>query len=103
MIPVHRVKSDKTKEYKEAAEKYYMGLVEDPRLHVKLTGSWETSVGDQDAFFHILEYENYGGYDNTTQLVRTSERPKFFRGKKPLPKVLGHPKKGAPPTNLGVF
>ena len=50
-----------------------MGLVEDPRLHVKLTGSWETSVGDQDTYFHILEYENYGGYDNTTQLVRTTE------------------------------
>ncbi|ESK92672.1 nipsnap family protein [Moniliophthora roreri MCA 2997] len=80
---VHRVKSDKTKEYKEAAEKYYMGLVEDPRLHVKLTGSWETSVGDQDTFFHILEYENYGGYDNTTQLVRTSEHLNSYQAMLP--------------------
>lgn len=54
-------------------ERYYKGIQEDSRLHVKLTGNWETIVGDQDAFIHILEYENYAGYDKTTQLVKTSE------------------------------
>jgi len=54
-------------------ERYYAGIKDDPKLHVKLTGSWETTVGEQDTFFHILEYENYGGYDKTTQLIRSSE------------------------------
>lgn len=44
----------------------------DPNLRVKLTGSWETLIGQQDTFFHILEYENYGGYDKTTQMVNNS-------------------------------
>jgi len=55
------------------SERYYKGIQEDTRLGVKLTGNWETLVGDQDTFVHILEYENYGGYDKTTQLVRASE------------------------------
>lgn len=55
------------------SERYYKGIQEDSRLGVKLTGNWETLVGDQDTFIHILEYENYGGYDKATQLVRTSE------------------------------
>lgn len=54
-------------------EQYYKGIQEDPRLNVKLTGNWETLVGDQDTFVHILEYENYAGYDKTSQLVRSSE------------------------------
>ena len=32
------------------SEKYYAGVKDDPRLHVKLTGSWETLVGNQDTF-----------------------------------------------------
>lgn len=32
------------------SEKYYAGIKDDPRLHVKLTGSWETLVGNQDTF-----------------------------------------------------
>ncbi len=28
-------------------EKYYTGLINDPELHVKLTGSWETTVGPE--------------------------------------------------------
>lgn len=28
-------------------EKYYTGLTQDPELHVKLTGSWETTVGPE--------------------------------------------------------
>ncbi|KAF8971738.1 NIPSNAP-domain-containing protein [Flammula alnicola] len=70
---MHRAKPDKIDEYKKAAERYYKGIQEDPQLHVKLTGNWETLVGDQDTFVHILEYENYGGYDKTIQLLRTSE------------------------------
>ncbi|PPQ79406.1 hypothetical protein CVT25_002676 [Psilocybe cyanescens] len=84
----HRVKPDKVEEYKKAAvadaevrahsERYYKGIQEDSRLGVKLTGNWETLVGDQDAFVHILEYENYAGYDKTTQLVRSSELNQEF-------------------------
>ena len=55
------------------SERYYKGILEDSRLGVKLTGNWETLVGDQDTYIHILEYENYGGYDKAIQLVRTSE------------------------------
>lgn len=55
------------------SELYYKGIQEDSRLGVKLTGNWETLVGDQDTFVHILEYENYAGFDKTTQLVRTSQ------------------------------
>jgi len=68
----HRVKPDKTEEYKKAAETYYLGIKDDPKLHVKLTGSWETTVGEQDTFVHILEYENYGGLDKTIKLLRSS-------------------------------
>ena len=49
-----------------------MGIKDDPDLNVKLTGSWETVVGSQDTFVHILEYENYHGYDKTTDRIRNS-------------------------------
>ncbi|KAF9469793.1 NIPSNAP-domain-containing protein [Collybia nuda] len=68
----HRVKPDRVEEYKKAAEKYYIGLKEDPAMQVKLTGNWETVVGEQDTFVHILEYENYGGFDKTSQLLKSS-------------------------------
>jgi hypothetical protein len=55
------------------SEQYYKGIQEDSRLCVKLTGNWKTIVGDQDAFIHILEYENYAGYDKSTQTIRNSE------------------------------
>lgn len=42
-------------------------------MKVKLTGSWETLVGEQDTFLHILEYENYAGYDKTTRLIKESK------------------------------
>lgn len=58
-------------------------------MHVKLSGSWETIIGEQDTFsacipahpllyltlgaVHILEYENYSGYDKTTAMIRGSE------------------------------
>jgi len=76
---VHKVKPDAIDEYKGAAEKYYTALKDDPELHVKLTGSWETVVGDQDTFVHVLEYENYAGFDKTTDLIRNSEHAKAYK------------------------
>ncbi|KAI4528887.1 hypothetical protein EV122DRAFT_257641 [Schizophyllum commune] len=67
---VHKVKPDKVEEYKKAAETYYSGVKDDSKLHVKLSGNWEVIVGEQDTFIHILEYEHYGGYDKTMDLVR---------------------------------
>jgi hypothetical protein len=32
----------------EHREEYYTGIISDPDLHVKLSGSWETLVGEQD-------------------------------------------------------
>lgn len=29
---------------------YYASIKDDPELHVKLTGSWETLIGEQDTF-----------------------------------------------------
>lgn len=70
----HRVKPDKVEEYKKAAEKHYSSLLADPDLHVKLTGSWETQIGELDTFVHILEYENYAGFDRTTKAARDSQK-----------------------------
>jgi hypothetical protein len=30
-------------------------------------------VGEQDTFLHILEYENYAGYDKTTRMIQESK------------------------------
>ncbi|KAF9486570.1 NIPSNAP-domain-containing protein [Pholiota conissans] len=79
----HRVKPDKRDEYKQAAERYYKGIQEDTELNVKLNGSWETLVGDQDKFLHIVEYENYAGYDKTMQLVKSSEHYKNYKAMLP--------------------
>ncbi|RDB28785.1 Protein NipSnap 2 [Hypsizygus marmoreus] len=68
----HLVKPDKTEEYKKAVERHYLGIKNDPRLQVKLTGNWETLVGEQDTFVHILEYENHSGFDNATKLLRST-------------------------------
>jgi len=76
---VHQVKPDAIDEYKAAAETYYAGIKDAPELHVKLTGSWETVVGQQDTFVHILEYENYAGFDKTTELIRTSNHAKAYK------------------------
>lgn len=32
------------------SEAYYTAIKDDPELHVKLTGSWESVVGEQDVF-----------------------------------------------------
>jgi len=81
---VHRVKPDSTDAYKKAAEKYYSAIKDDPNLHVKLTGSWETIVGELDTFLHILEYENYGGYDKSTALIRDSDHIKAYKAMLPF-------------------
>ncbi|KIM47480.1 hypothetical protein M413DRAFT_439140 [Hebeloma cylindrosporum] len=80
----HRVKPERIDEYKKAAERYYRGIQEDPELKVKLSGNWETLVGDQDTFIHITEYENYGGYDRATQIVRTSEHYEAYKAMLPF-------------------
>jgi len=80
----HKVIPAKIEDYKKAAERFYTGLVSDPELHVKLTGSWETVVGEIDNFVHILEFENYGGYDRTTQLIRQSEHLERYRAMLPF-------------------
>lgn len=72
----------------QCSEKYYTGLIANSQLKVKLTGSWETLVGQQDTFrrlirqlssknnkpflVHILEYENYDGYDTAFSLTKDS-------------------------------
>jgi hypothetical protein len=76
---VHRVKPDCIDEYKKAAEKFYPAIAADSDLHVKLTGSWEVVVGQLDTFVHILEYENYCGYDRTTELIRESKHNEAFK------------------------
>jgi hypothetical protein len=55
------------------SERYYSNARNDPQLGVKLTGSWQVVVGELDTYVHILEYENYGGYDKTNGLVRELE------------------------------
>ena len=70
----HHVKPDKVEDYKKAAQEHYTSLLADPELHVKLTGSWEITVGQLDTFVHILEYENYGGYDRTIKAARESSK-----------------------------
>ncbi|KAF8588908.1 NIPSNAP-domain-containing protein [Ramaria rubella] len=69
---IHHIKPDASEEYKKAAEKYYVGMAGDSNLKIKLTGSWETLVGKQDTFVHILEYENYDGYDRSIRLSQNS-------------------------------
>jgi len=80
----HRVKPDQLDAYKAAAKAFYAGIAADPDLHVKLTGSWETVIGELDTFVHILEYENYGGYDKSTKLIRNSKYNKVFQEILPL-------------------
>ena len=78
---------------RQRREEYYIGIIRDPELQVKLSGSWETLIGEQDTFcertypyfctvyrwaqlysvVHILEYENYRGLDKAAQLINASE------------------------------
>ncbi|KAI0348293.1 NIPSNAP-domain-containing protein [Trametopsis cervina] len=76
---IHKVKPSETENYKKAATEYYSTIKEDPELHVKLSGSWEVVIGEQDTFVHILEYENYDGYDKTTAKIRNSDYQKAYQ------------------------
>jgi len=69
---VHRVKPDAIEQYKKAAETFYTAMVADSEMKIKLTGSWEVVVGEQDTFVHILEYENFVGYDRAVRLFQGS-------------------------------
>jgi len=81
---VHRVKPDLVEEYKAAAEKYYTGLRDDHELHVKLSGNFEVVVGEQDTFYHILEYENHAGFDRTWAKILNSEHTQVFNSLRPF-------------------
>jgi hypothetical protein len=57
----------------EAAEKYYTKLMErgiNELGGVKLTASWETVVGSVGEFTHVLEYEGYKGFDETSRALK---------------------------------
>ncbi|KAJ7040340.1 hypothetical protein C8F04DRAFT_1083283 [Mycena alexandri] len=78
---IHRVKPDKTEEYKQAAERYYLGVKNDPELRTKLTGNWEVVVGEQDTFIHILEFE---GYEKTSQLLNAPTHLRAYQEMAPF-------------------
>ncbi|KAI0257062.1 NIPSNAP-domain-containing protein [Lactifluus subvellereus] len=83
-IEIHRVKPDSVKEYKKVAEQYYTGLRDDPELQIKLSGNFEALVGDQDTFYHILEYENHSGLDNAWRKIPGSEHEKAHDALRPF-------------------
>ncbi|KAI0275143.1 NIPSNAP-domain-containing protein [Gloeopeniophorella convolvens] len=83
-IEIHRVKPDSVEEYKKAAEQYYTGLRDDPSLRVKLSGSFEGVVGEQDTFYHIIEYENHAGYDDAWKRIPGSKHEKAQNALRPF-------------------
>lgn len=69
----HSVIPSKREEYLEAAEKYYTKLMErgiNDLGGVKLTASWETVVGSVGEFTHVLEYEGFKGFDETSRALK---------------------------------
>jgi hypothetical protein len=57
----------------EAAGKYYTKLMErgiNDLGGVKLTASWETVVGSVGEVTHVLEYEGFKGFDETSRALR---------------------------------
>lgn len=69
----HSVIPSKREEYLETAEKYYKTLMQrgiDELGGVKLTASWETVVGSVGEFTHVLEYEGFKGFDETSRALR---------------------------------
>jgi len=82
---VHRVKPDQVEDYKKAAEEYYTGLRDDKDLGVKLCGDFEVVVGEQDTFYHILEYENHAGFDRTwAKLLNSQQHTKSHNALRPF-------------------
>ncbi|KAI0294935.1 NIPSNAP-domain-containing protein [Russula brevipes] len=83
-IEIHRVKPDSVKEYKKAAERYYTGLRDDSELRIKLSGNFEAIVGEQDTFYHVLEYENHSGLDDAWKKIPGSEHEKAHDALRPF-------------------
>jgi len=83
-IEIHRVKPDSVKEYKKAAERYYTGLRDDSGLRIKLSGNFEAIVGEQDTFYHILEYENHTGFDDACKKIPGSAHEEAHDALKPF-------------------
>ncbi|WWC67160.1 uncharacterized protein I206_101067 [Kwoniella pini CBS 10737] len=71
----HQIVPSKRDEYLAAAEKYFRELIDHNGEfgRVKLTGSWESVVGTVGEFTHILEYEGYKGYDETSRALKGSK------------------------------
>lgn len=69
----HSTIPSKRTEYLQAAEAYFSALREKSAElgGVKLTGSWETTIGSVGDFTHILEYEGYKGLDATGRALRS--------------------------------
>ncbi|KAI0066490.1 NIPSNAP-domain-containing protein [Artomyces pyxidatus] len=80
---VHKVKPEYAEEYKEAAAVYYTGLRDDPELQIKLSGNFETVVGEQDTFYHILEYENTAGFDKAWKKILNSKHTEAHNALRP--------------------
>ncbi|KAH9178646.1 NIPSNAP-domain-containing protein [Lactarius sanguifluus] len=83
-IEIHRVKPDSVEEYKKAAERYYTGLRDDPELRIKLSGNFEAIVGEQDTFYHVLEYENHSGLDNAWKKIPGSDHERAHNALRPF-------------------
>lgn len=70
-IQKHRVKPECVEEYIALVSEHYPRIAEQGQGDVKLTGSWMTSVGDQDTAVHIWEFTGYQGqalaYDRLRQ------------------------------------
>ncbi|PWN46696.1 NIPSNAP-domain-containing protein [Violaceomyces palustris] len=56
------VRPDKVEQYRQLIGEYFPKLASQG-LPVRLTGSWEVTVGDLETFYHIWEYDGYAGFD----------------------------------------
>ncbi|GAA98598.1 uncharacterized protein L969DRAFT_95172 [Mixia osmundae IAM 14324] len=80
-IQKHKVYPGKVDEYKELIGNFYTHIANSPAYAVKLTGSWETIVGELDTFYHIFEFEGYAGYDSAQPKIAQSKEYAEFRQK----------------------
>ncbi|CAO1629548.1 unnamed protein product [Sympodiomycopsis kandeliae] len=68
-IQRHDVKSEFVDEYKQVVADYFPKIVADNNYNARLTGSWEVTVGEQETFYHIWEYDGYAGYDKSIDVL----------------------------------
>ncbi|KAH9081582.1 NIPSNAP-domain-containing protein [Lactarius deliciosus] len=68
-VRLHAVQSLTVGLFTAYSERYYTGLRDDPELRIKLSGNFEAIVGEQDTFYHVLEYENHSGLDNAWKKI----------------------------------